>query len=144
MSVLRLALCLLCLGCTAERPAWFGGELVPPPELRPAVSEAAAFWNRETGSEWAIAEACGGPTCVRFDRAPCPTGADSCTAWHSTPLDEWQRISVRPGAPIEHPMFGLLMAHELGHVMGYDHDSSKPNVMATGEPAESSLAWVIP
>lgn len=127
---MRLApLALLSLACSH---AWDDGTLVPPAELMPQTIHAAAWWNTQAGSVWQVAGSCGEASrCVPIELKSCPENihAGGCTRHEYDPLSESYLIRIEPQALDYYPDIPMLIAHELGHIMGYEHEGSHPNVM---------------
>lgn len=139
---MRVALVALALvACAPEQPVWSSGSLVVTPELTESAAIAADWWRAETGARWSLAARCDDADhCVPVSLGSCPPDAWSCVRWSASPFAEEQSIVVAPDA-LGAGDVALLIAHELGHVMGYEHVDSKPNIMY---PLWSGNTWELP
>jgi hypothetical protein len=117
-------------------------EGTPSPAMMRAVQDAAAVWNKGLGEEVIHVgpKASGQQVVVAVNEAIEPEGPSLVygAARRSTPGDVW-RIDFSKQTPAA--MLPGTVLHELGHMLGLDHNASASSVMyqyATGQSRPSS------
>jgi hypothetical protein len=140
--ILGLVLALVLVGCGG--PIREGTLVTTIPNTQSQVQIAAEFWN-QNGGNWQVSYgACTEEPCVYIVLGDCaetdpvlPGQSKACFTGDMDP----PRIEIQP-AVLEDPRVDLALsiAHEVGHVMGYEH-GGPGNVMS---PKGEESAWAVP
>jgi hypothetical protein len=107
-------------------PIWTQGTLAVSPEIETGpVETAAEFWNGY-GAQWTVARSCDRASqCVLTAPGPCYEDHNlACAEWDGS---HWLvKVTQRGFQCFEDCGMdpGLTFAHELGHVMGFQHRNS--------------------
>jgi hypothetical protein len=115
----------LALGCQG-RPEYDEGTLVVAADVLSETRIAAAFWNQHGGA-WTVERGtCSREPCVVVLLGDCVESPENdglhpmaCAPWNG---DDSVRIEIQPILlELTGFDFPLVLAHEIGHVMGYEH-----------------------
>lgn len=121
MMKYALACVALTLAACQGRPEYSGGTLVVTAPVLEETEIAAVWWNAH-GGDWTVNYgACYREPCVVVMLGDCRSeDKDACAIWDG---GDAQWIALRPEILDRRDEFDLplLLAHEIGHVMGYDH-----------------------
>lgn len=96
------------------------------PAMEAAKATAAAYWG---------AQPCGGSYTLQW--TPLDLGTNATASWRN-PTDAWNnagqnfdcRIDINPGADFDYPKLCTVLAHEIGHLLGRQHDPAAGQLMS--------------
>jgi hypothetical protein len=96
------------------------------PAIEAAKATAAAHWG---------AQPCGGQVTLTW--TPLDMGTNATATWRN-PTDAWNnpgenfdcRIDLNPGADFDYPKLCTVLTHELGHLLGQQHDPNSGQLMS--------------